>query len=110
LWTAAEETNSSRKDTQDSPEGKDEESAVDAMPKVFENDEVKFKIEQDDEAWRRRIGKQGTTKFAAGSRNPFDDSLPRRRKWRGRQKYSPEYSLKTNPEKDDDDIGELFLL
>ena len=65
----------------------------------------------DDAEWRLRLmmNSEGDTAVAAGSRNPFDDSLPRQRRWRGRQKSSTEVSPKTVPqeEEEDDDLGEL---
>lgn len=94
-----------------------EEAELDRQLAAFEPSEG-ADIETEDKLWRERVYNgfasefrfyEGDEEIPKGSMNPFDGSLPRIRRWRGR-KRSPEVSPNmkfVEDEESDGDLGEM---
>jgi hypothetical protein len=92
-----------------------EEAEVDRQISALEAAE-RAEVEQEDAQWRGRVkdgphdGRhmfEGTGVIPKGSMNPFDDTLPRTRKWSGQTSVAPEVSPKTVSVEDEESDGEM---
>jgi hypothetical protein len=95
-----------------------EEAEVDRQIRALEAAE-RAEVEQEDAQWRGKVkdghhdGKRmfkGTGVIPKGSMNPFDNTLPRTRKWSGQMNVPPEVSPKTVSVEDEESDGEMPFL
>jgi hypothetical protein len=85
-----------------------EEAELDQQLKELADQDAADTMDAEDTEWRERLRREfGNGVIPRGSMNPFDDSLPRIRRWRGRgAQESPDVSPKTKVEDEESESDE----